>query len=101
MRGAYVNLFDFGEGASIEVDVFTETTPSRTDHGGERVDDELRAAEIRWCLGETDRGELEQDEDVIAQYRLHGRLSKVVDLFGFAKVGRVGHYIKLSEPRAS
>jgi len=92
---------DFGERAAVQVDVLTETAPSRADHGGEGVDDELGAPKVGRRLGESHGGELEQDEDVVAEHRLHGCLAEVVDLLGFVDVGGVSHCIKLTErPRA-
>jgi hypothetical protein len=61
---------DFGEGASKELDVLSQTSATRAQHGAYRINDELGAH----------RGDLEKYEDVVAKDGLDWRLAEILDL---------------------
>jgi hypothetical protein len=71
---------DFGEGASKELDVLSQTSATRAQHGAYRINDELGAREARRRLSEVDRGDLEKYEDVVAKDGLDWRLAEILDL---------------------
>lgn len=85
---ANVDLLHFGQSASIEVHVLAEPLTAGTEHGGHRVDHELGGREVGRRLAEAQRGQLQEDEKVVAQDSFHRSLVQVRDLLGFVELFR-------------
>lgn len=67
--------------------MFTQPLSSGGHHRDQRVDDERCSLEIGWRRGETQRRHLDQDEEVVAEYRLDRGGAKIRNLIVFVEFG--------------
>ncbi len=69
--------------------MFTEPFARCFNHGPQRVNEQLRRRQVRWRATEVEANELDENNDVITQNLLDGRVLEVGNFFG--EVGAVGH----------
>ena len=66
--------------------MFAETLAGGVEHRGHRVDDELGGREVGRRLAQSERGQLEEYEEMVGEDHLDGRRSKERDLVGLVQL---------------